>query len=183
MKNGGAESIKRCSRDLKLHNAFVFDNDSKFKFSNEFLGINHIVIVGSLEKDKILYDESGGVLYVSQPLYKTGHTTKSNYLSFLQNKFNNHSEIYFLAHPKIDHSFTENLPSNFIIISKTSLHKYRFKLVYGHFSSMLLSINIKIELKLIDKIKNDGLEEVKNFDPYKTKNINGYELIKKILID
>ena len=180
--SGSAVSIKNISKFLNLDYCFLFDSKSKKVFLNEFKGpTKKIVLSGALDSKVFFYDKNGIQIYVSQPLHQTGHVLRKNYLNYLNKRFCNYKKIYFLIHPKIEQRFISEINYPFNFISKKDLKKYKVKKIIGHFSSILMSIDRRIELILDDNIYNEKLDEVKNFSTKKTKKNSGLKIIYKLI--
>ena len=64
--------------------------------------------------------------------------------------------------------FFKTKKSKITVIRKEELREYPCSSVIGHFSSILLGLNPKINLKLEESIDGSILKDVKFFDPYKT---------------
>lgn len=180
--SGSNNVIEHISSNKQLDNVFLINKRSKDVFTAKYTGkMNNIDVVGRIDSASFIFDENAGTtIYVSQPLHLTGHVSEKNYINYIEDLILTHPNIIILGHPKIDSSFFKTKKSKITVIRKEELREYPCSSVIGHFSSILLGLNPKINLKLEESIDGSILKEVKLFDPYKTIS-GGLEKINEIL--
>lgn len=180
---GASKVSNLLSQNLELDHAFIYDDPSRRIFMKEFSGlVNILSITGSLDEETFKYHASGKSIYVSQPLHKTGHVSEEGYRAYLDNLFKSNVDLLFLLHPKIEKEWIEKIiePQR-IITKKDVLDKLKVKLVVGHFSSILLGIDERIELKIDNLIGSENLTECALFNARTKITFNGLTNIKSKL--
>ncbi len=165
---------------LEWDYAFFYDKSSKEIFKSEFHGLlKNFKITGTLDEETFKYDINGESIYVSQPFHKSGYVSEKGYLKYLKRLFKVNDNLFFLLHPKIDYDWvTEFLDHSKIITKRDLINRIKTKKVIGHFSSILLGIDDRIELKIDNIIDNVNLPECKIFNPYVKIEFNGLEKIR-----
>ena len=177
LKNGAQKAIQRVSQNKIINNVFLINNKSIDIFKSEFRGqYNNLKVIGKLDEECFKFSENGEVIYVTQPLHLTNHVSRKEYIEYINSLSESYRNLIILLHPKIENDFIENLKSKKFIYKKQIL-EYSYRLVIGHFSTILIGIDKKIELKLVSKIGNSRLNEVDHFDPYDSTQINAFDFL------
>ena len=177
---GASKVSTLLTQHLEWDYAFIYDKSSEEIFGREFLGlIRNLNITGTLDEESFKYDKNGKSIYVSQPLHKTGHLSEKGYRNYLIKLFENNSDLLFLSHPKIEREWIEKITEPERIITKKDLvNKFKTKMVIGHFSSILLGIDDRIQLRIDDVVGDEYLKECKFFNPQIKIEFNGLVGIK-----
>ena len=160
---GGEKAVLLTKDYPPIDHSFFWDEFSKKRYEmlevDEKRFINKYVI-GSPDVVNFQYEKNGIVYYISQPLFKTGHCTKEQYILFLgeliQTLKKEQLSLRIILHPKINKSELV-LPCELFYLKELNNTIYTEKLV-GHFSSLLIRASSKVHIEQRDL----GLESIRD---------------------